>query len=152
MHAQRFVELIVGLFVLAGILALLIMALSWTNFGASRVDGYQITAKFDNVGGLTTKAPVKMSGLTIGRVESIRMDPDTFEAVVTMQIDQQYDNIPTDTFANIYTAGLLGSQYVELSPGGSFDSLSDGDQITMTQSAFILESVISRFLFDKAQD
>ncbi|HHQ69689.1 MAG TPA: outer membrane lipid asymmetry maintenance protein MlaD [Halothiobacillaceae bacterium] len=152
MHAHRYVELIVGLFVLAGAVVLMVMALSWTNFGASRVDGYRVIAKFDNVGGLTAKAPVKMSGLTIGRVESISMDPDTFEAVVVMQIRNEYDNIPTDTFANIYTAGLLGSQYIELSPGGSFDSLTDGDQITMTQSAFILESVISRFLFDRAQD
>ena len=117
MHAHRYVELIVGLFVLAGAVVLMVMALSWTNFGASRVDGYRVIAKFDNVGGLTAKAPVKMSGLTIGRVESISMDPDTFEAVVVMQIRNEYDNIPTDTFANIYTAGLLGSQYIELSPG-----------------------------------
>jgi len=152
MNVQRGVELVVGLFVLAGIAALMVMAVQWSNFGASRVSGYEIVARFDNVGGLTEKSPVKLAGLTIGRVESIELHPETFQAEVRMAIDDRYDNLPVDSFANIYTAGLLGAQYVEISPGGSLDTLGDGDRITMTQSAIILESVVSRFLFDKAKE
>ncbi|MFW6021235.1 MAG: outer membrane lipid asymmetry maintenance protein MlaD [Guyparkeria sp.] len=152
MNVQRGVELVVGLFVLAGIAALMVMALQWSNFGTSRVSGYEITARFDNVGGLSVQSPVKLAGLTIGRVESIEIHPDTFQAEVRMVIDDQYDNLPTDSFANIYTAGLLGSQYVEISPGGAMEALEDGDRITMTQSAIILESVVSKFLFDKASE
>ena len=152
MNVQRGVELVVGLFVLAGIAALMVMAVQWSNFGASRVTGYEIVARFDNVGGLTEKSPVKLAGLTIGRVESIELHPETFQAEVRMAIDDRYDNLPVDSFANIYTAGLLGAQYVEISPGGSLDTLGDGDRITMTQSAIILESVVSRFLFDKAKE
>ncbi|MGM0515991.1 MAG: outer membrane lipid asymmetry maintenance protein MlaD [Pseudomonadota bacterium] len=152
MNVQRGVELVVGLFVLAGIAALMVMAVQWSNFGASRVSGYEITARFDNVGGLTEKSPVKLAGLTIGRVESIELHPETFQAEVRMVIDDDYDNLPVDSFANIYTSGLLGAQYVEISPGGAVDTLADGDRITMTQSAIILESVVSRFLFDKARE
>lgn len=152
MNVQRGVELVVGLFVLAGIAALMVMAVQWSNFGASRVSGYEIVAKFDNVGGLTEKSPVKLAGLTIGRVESIELDSETFQAEVHMAIDDRYDNLPVDSFANIYTAGLLGAQYVEISPGGALETLGDGDRITMTQSAIILESVVSRFLFDKAKE
>ncbi|QGT78636.1 outer membrane lipid asymmetry maintenance protein MlaD [Guyparkeria halophila] len=152
MNVQRGVELVVGLFVLAGIAALMVMALQWSNFGASRVSGYEVTARFDNVGGLSVQSPVKLAGLTIGRVDSIEIHPETFQAEVRMVIDDQYDNLPTDSFANIYTAGLLGAQYVEISPGGALESLEDGDRITMTQSAIILESVVSKFLFDKAKE
>ncbi|MFP4638950.1 MAG: outer membrane lipid asymmetry maintenance protein MlaD [Guyparkeria sp.] len=152
MNVQRGVELVVGLFVLAGIAALLVMALQWSNFGASRVAGYEVLARFDNVGGLTEKSPVKLAGLTIGRVDSIELHTETFEAEVRMVIDDRYDNLPTDSFANIYTSGLLGAKYVEISPGGALESLEDGDRITMTQSAIILESVVSRFLFDKASE
>jgi len=152
MNVQRGVELVVGLFVLAGIAALMVMALQWSNFGATRVSGYEITARFDNVGGLTEKSPVKLAGLVIGRVDKIELDPKTFQAEVHMVIDDKYDNLPTDSFANIYTAGLLGAQYVEISPGGALESLKDGDRITMTQSAIILESVVSKFLFDKAKE
>jgi len=152
MNVQRGVELVVGLFVLAGIAALMVMAVQWSNFGASRVSGYEIVARFDNVGGLTEKSPVKLAGLTIGRVESIELHPETFQAEVRMAIDDRYDNLPVDSFANIYTAGLLGAQYVEISPGGALETLGDGDRITMTQSAIILESVVSRFLFDKAKE
>lgn len=152
MNVQRGVELVVGLFVLAGIAALMVMALQWSNFGATRVSGYEVTARFDNVGGLTEKSPVKLAGLTIGRVDTIELDPKTFQAEVHMVIDDKYDNLPTDSFANIYTAGLLGAQYVEISPGGALESLKDGDRITMTQSAIILESVVSKFLFDKAKE
>jgi phospholipid/cholesterol/gamma-HCH transport system substrate-binding protein len=152
MNVQRGVELVVGVFVLAGIAALMVMALQWSNFGGSRVSGYEVTARFDNVGGLTVQSPVKLAGLTIGRVEAITIHPETFQAEVRMVIDGRYDNLPADSFANIYTAGLLGAQYVEISPGGALESLEDGDRITMTQSAIILENVVSRFLFDKAAE
>lgn len=152
MNVQRGVELVVGLFVLAGIAALMVMALQWSNFGASRISGYEVLARFDNVGGLSEQSPVKLAGLTIGRVDSIEIHPETFQAEVRMVIDGKYDNLPSDSFANIYTAGLLGAKYIEISPGGALESLQDGDRITMTQSAIILESVVSKFLFDKAKE
>lgn len=142
----------VGAFVLAGIVAILMLTLKWSNFGSTAVRGYTVTAEFDNVGGLTDRSPVKLAGMTIGRVEKIQIDPKTFEAVVTMVIGDQYDNLPKDSFASIYTAGLLGAQYVEISPGGDTKVLKNGDKITMTQSAVILEKVISKFLFNKAAE
>jgi phospholipid/cholesterol/gamma-HCH transport system substrate-binding protein len=93
-----------------------------------------------------------MAGVRLGRVEAIDFDEETFQAVVTLRIDAAYDQIPADTFANIYTAGLLGEQYVALDPGGSPDLLGDGDQIEHTQSALVLERMIGQFLFNKAQE
>lgn len=150
MNAQRGIEIVVGAFVLAGIAALLVLTLKWSDFGTSSVSGYTLTAEFDNIGGLTDRSPIKMAGVTIGRVSKIQIDPNTFEAVVTMIISSQYDNLPKDSFASIYTAGLLGAQYIEISPGGDTKVLKNGDKITMTQSAVILEKIISKFLFNKA--
>ena len=152
MNAQRGLEIIVGAFVLAGIAALLTLTFKWSDFSDSSVQGYSLTADFDNIGGLTNRSPVKLAGVTIGRVSGIRIDPQTFEAVVTLQIDNKYDNLPKDSFASIYTAGLLGAQYIEISPGGDTAVLKNGDRITMTQSAVILEKVISKFLFNKAAE
>ncbi|HUX81891.1 MAG TPA: outer membrane lipid asymmetry maintenance protein MlaD [Halothiobacillus sp.] len=152
MNAQRGIEIVVGAFVLAGIIALLMLTLKWSNFGSTSVHGYTVTAEFDNVGGLSDRSPVKLAGMTIGRVERIQIDPKTFEAVVTLVIGDQYNNLPKDSFASIYTAGLLGAQYVEISPGGDTQVLKNGDKITMTQSAVILEKVISKFLFNKAAE
>ena len=150
MSAQRGIEMVVGAFVLAGIAALFVLAIKWSNFGATNVQGYELTAQFDNIGSLTDRSPVKLAGLTIGRVVKITVDPKTFEAVVTLRIASKYDNLPRDTFASIYTEGLLGAQYIELSPGGATKVLKNGDRITMTQSAVVLEKVISKFLFNKA--
>ncbi len=152
MNAQRGLDIVVGAFVLAGIVALLTLTFKWSDFSASSIHGYTLTADFDNIGGLTNRSAVKLAGVTIGRVTGIRVDPATFEAVVTMQIDNKYNNLPKDSFANIYTAGLLGAQYIEISPGGDTAVLKNGDRITMTQSAIILEKVISKFLFNKAAD
>lgn len=152
MNAQRGLEIVVGAFVLAGIVALLTLTFKWSDFSSSSVHGYTLTADFDNIGGLTNRSAVKLAGVTIGRVSGIRIDPATFEAVVTMQIDDKYNNLPKDSFANIYTAGLLGAQYIEISPGGDTAVLKNGDRITMTQSAVILEKVISKFLFNKAAE
>lgn len=152
MNAQRGLEIVVGTFVLAGIVALLTLTFKWSDFSSSSVHGYTLTADFDNIGGLTNRSAVKLAGVTIGRVSGIRIDPATFEAVVTMQIEDKYNNLPKDSFANIYTAGLLGAQYIEISPGGDTAVLKNGDRITMTQSAIILEKVISKFLFNKAAE
>ena len=152
MNAQRGLDIVVGAFVLAGIVALLTLTFKWSDFSGSSIHGYTLTADFDNIGGLTNRSAVKLAGVTIGRVTGIRVDPATFEAVVTMQIDNKYNNLPKDSFANIYTAGLLGAQYIEISPGGDTAVLKNGDRITMTQSAIILEKVISKFLFNKAAE
>jgi phospholipid/cholesterol/gamma-HCH transport system substrate-binding protein len=146
-------EILVGAFVAAGFVALFFLAMQVSNLGAVTVgDGYTVTARFQNVGGLKVRAPVSMGGVPLGKVVGIRFDPETFDALVTLEIDRQYDKIPDDTYAKIYTAGLLGEQYVGLSPGGSEKNLTQGSEIRMTQSAIILEEVIGQFLFSKAQE
>jgi phospholipid/cholesterol/gamma-HCH transport system substrate-binding protein len=146
-------EILVGAFVAAGFVALFFLAMQVSNLGAVTVgDGYTVTARFHNVGGLKVRAPVSMGGVPLGKVVGIRFDPETFDALVTLEIDRHYDKIPEDTFAKIYTAGLLGEQYVGLSPGGSEKNLVQGSEIRMTQSAIVLEEVIGQFLFSKAQE
>jgi phospholipid/cholesterol/gamma-HCH transport system substrate-binding protein len=146
-------EILVGAFVAAGFVALFFLAMRVSNLGAVTVgDGYTVNARFHNIGGLKVRAPVTMGGVPLGKVVGIRFDPETFDALVTMEIDRQYDKIPEDTFAKIYTAGLLGEQYVGLSPGGSEKNLAQGSEIRMTQSAIVLEEVIGQFLFSKAQE
>ena len=115
-------------------------------------DGYVITARFYNIGGLKVKAPVTMAGVTLGRVVDISFDQETYEAVVSMRIDPHYTNIPEDSFAKVYTAGLLGEKYIGLDPGGSDVFLGEGGRLTMTQSSLVLEEIIGQFLFNKAQE
>ena len=149
----RGMEVLVGAFVAAGFVALFFLAMRVSNLGAVTVgDGYSVTARFHNVGGLKVRAPVSMGGVPLGKVVGIRFDAETFDALVTMEIDRKYDKIPDDTFAKIYTAGLLGEQYVGLSPGGSEKNLMEGSEIKMTQSAIVLEEIIGQFLFSKAQE
>ena len=137
----------------AGLIALFFLAMKVSNLSAvSTGDGYRLTARFDNVGSLKAKAPVSMAGVRIGRVEAIAFDRETYEAVVTLHIDETYDTIPDDTFANIFTAGLLGEQYVGLDPGAAEAFLSGGDQIAHTQSALVLEQMIGQFLYSKAEE
>ncbi len=153
MSKQRNMEMLVGVFVVAGIVALFFLALQVSNLGSlSNEEGYQIEARFDNIGGIKIKAPVTMAGVKVGRVTAISYDKETFEAVVTLTIDKQFDQIPDDTFAKIFTAGLLGEQYIGLDAGGSEDYLKDGGKLQMTQSALVLEEVIGQFLFSKAQE
>jgi len=152
MTTHRTVEILVGAFVAVGIVALFILSIQMSNFGSTSVKGYEVTARFDNIGGLTERSPVKLAGMTIGRVADIQIDPETFEAVATLRIEGRYDNLPRDTIASIYTAGLLGEQFIELSPGADEAVLSQGDRLMMTQSAVILERIISQFLFDKAAE
>lgn len=153
MGKQRGIEVLVGAFVAAGLVALFFLAMKVSNLGTDTGgEGYRVTARFANVGSLKARAPVSMAGVRIGRVESVQFDKATYEAVVTMRIDAAVDSIPEDTFANIFTAGLLGEQYVALEPGGSQDYLRDGDKIANTQSAMILEQLIGQFLFKKAEE
>ena len=146
-------EILVGAFMAAGFLALFFLAMRVSNLGAVTVgDGYQITARFQNVGGLKVRAPVSMGGVPLGKVIGIHFDSQTFDAVVTMEIDQKFSQIPDDTYAKIYTAGLLGEQYLGLEPGGSDQNLKAGSELKLTQSALVLEEVIGQFLFSKAQE
>jgi len=153
MGTTRTTEILVGAFMAAGFVALFFLSMRVSNLSAAGGgDGYALTARFDNIGSLKVRAPVTMAGVRLGRVEAIRFDEDTYQAVVTLRIDNAYDRLPTDTFANIYTAGLLGEQYVGMDPGGSPDYLADGDQIEHTQSALVLEQMVGQFLFNKAQE
>lgn len=153
MAKMRMVEIMVGAFMALGFVALFFLAMKVSNLSvAATGDGYAVTALFDNIGSLKVRSPVSMAGVRVGRVEAIRYDQDSYQAVVTLRIGQEFDRIPTDTFANIYTAGLLGEQYIGLDPGGSLESLRDGDQIEHTQSALVLEQMIGRFLFSKAEE
>lgn len=153
MSQQRNLEILVGAFVAVGIIALFFLALQVSNLGTVNAEeGYSIEVRFDNIGGIKPKAPVTMAGVKVGRVTDITFDKETFEAVVTLTIDKQYDQIPDDTFAKIFTAGLLGEQYIGLDAGGSDIFLKDGDKLQLTQSALVLEEVIGQFLFSKAQE
>lgn len=145
-------EFWVGLFVLAGLLAVAALSFRIGNLGDNSSEGgYEITAKFENIGGLTAKSPVRIAGVNIGRVKSITVDSEDYTAVVTMQIEGAHSNLPLDSSASILTAGLLGSQYVGVEPGGDEDYLSQGDEIEFTESAVVMEKLIGQF-FLKSQE
>lgn len=153
MAHRRSVEILVGLFMAAGFLSLFFLAIMVSDLSRyTGTEGYRITARFENIGGLEIRAPVTMAGVRVGRVEGIAFDRETYQAVVTLQIDRQFDTIPVDSFASIFTAGLLGAQYVGLEPGGSAEVLRDGGRIDQTQSALVLEQIISQFFFSKAEE
>ena len=153
MIQTRAIELGTGLFVLLGFAALFFLVTQITSreFGLGE-GGYRLTASFDQVGGLKPGAPVSMSGVTIGRVESIAYDFDEYRARVVLRIEPSYDRIPEDSDASILTAGLLGGQYVGVGPGAAETFFKDGDRIQFTQSAIVLENLISKFLFSKAAE
>ncbi len=149
---RRVVDLWVGLFVVTGIVALMILALKVGNFGAySPKDVYVVSAHFDNIGGLKEQAPVRSSGVVVGRVSGIRFDTKKFDAEVTITMDGKF-KFPSDTTAAILTSGILGENYVGLEAGGGDDNLKQGDEIKLTQSAVVLEKIISQFLYSKAQE
>ena len=153
MRQTRAIELGTGLFVLLGFAALFFLVTQITNrqFGIGD-DGYRLVAAFEQVGGLKPGAPVSMSGVTVGRVEAIEYDFNEYRARVTLRIGAAFDRIPDDSDAGILTAGLLGGQYVGIGPGASETFFADGDQIQFTQSAIVLENLISKFLFSKASE
>ena len=145
-------DLWVGFFVAIGLAALLFLSLKVGNLSSSHLsESYVLKAKFDNIGGLKVRGPVKSAGVVVGRIVDIQFDAATYEAVVSMTIDGRY-HFPKDTFASINTAGLLGEQYVGFDAGGDEKMLSAGDTIAKTQSAIVLEKLISQFLFSKAAD
>ena len=148
---MRWLELWVGIFVAAGFAALAMLAFKVANFSTSQFASvYHVSAEFDNIGSLKTQAPVKIAGVTIGRVGGISFDQDSYRAKVVLNIDSRYNKIPADSSASILTAGLLGEQYVGIQPGGAPQYLKNGSEIELTQSALVLEQIISQFLFNKA--
>ena len=153
MKTTKTVEILVGAFMAAALLALFFLAMKVSNLGTLDVgESYTVSAHFDNIGSLKAKAPVTIAGVEVGRVSSIGFDQERFQAVVKMAIQARYDKIPDDSFAKILTAGLLGEQYVGLDPGGSETYLKEGSEIEITQSAMVLEDVIGQFIFGKAQE
>ena len=143
-------DLWVGMFVVAGIAALVMLALKVGNLSTYNVsDSYQVQAYFSNIGGLKPKASIKSAGVLVGRVTDISLDTERYEAKVTMSLDKRYQ-FPKDTFANILTSGLLGEQYIGLAAGGDAEMLKGGDQIKKTQSAMVLEDLIGKFIYSKA--
>ena len=149
---KKSIETLVGLFVLLGMAALVFLALKAANLGSfSSSDTYTVLAKFDNIGGLKVRAPVRSAGVTVGRVTTIALDTKSYQGVVSMEVHRNVQ-FPSDSSARILTAGLLGDQYVGLEPGAAEKTLAAGDTIKQTQSAVVLESLIGQFLFNKAAD
>lgn len=146
MKSSNQIELTAGIFLALAIAALIFLALQATDRGVVSGGSYRISASFTNIGGLKPKAQVSMGGVTIGMVEKIELDPVTFEAKVHMQISNTYSDLPEDTSASILTAGILGDQYIGLEPGGSPVSLQEGDQVLLTNSAMVLEQLITKYL------
>ncbi len=146
------IDLWFGAFVTAGFVALLVLALKVGNLGAERAtETYRVDAKFDNIGGLKVRGPVRSAGVLVGRVEEIHFDNERFQASVTLALDKRYA-FPKDSSASILTSGLLGETYVGLEAGGDDKKLANGDRISLTQSAVVLERLIGQFLFSKAQE
>jgi phospholipid/cholesterol/gamma-HCH transport system substrate-binding protein len=146
------IDLWVGVFVAAGLAALLFLALKVGNLASfSTEQSYQVQAKFANIGGLKVRAPIKSAGVVVGRVTDIRFDTESYEAIVTMDVGASYQ-FPRDTVAKILTSGLLGEQYIGLEAGGDGVMLKSGDRLRLTQSAVVLENLISQFLFSKASE
>lgn len=152
MMTRKELDLWVGLFAVVGIGAMLFLSLKVANLASfSSADTYQVKAKFDNIGGLKVRAAVKSAGVVVGRVSEIRFDNESYEAVVTLNLDSRFQ-FPKDSSAKILTSGLLGEQYVGLSAGGDSANLKSGDALKLTQSAVVLENLISQFLYSKAAE
>ncbi|HQR11019.1 MAG TPA: outer membrane lipid asymmetry maintenance protein MlaD [Casimicrobiaceae bacterium] len=144
------IDLWVGIFVTIGLAAIVFLALKVGNLASfSTAPSYRLEARFDNIGGLKLRAPIKAAGVIVGRVDSIRLDPKTYEAVVALKIDNGYQ-FTKDSIASILTSGLLGEVYIGIDAGGDAVMLADGGTIGKTQSAVVLEKLIGQFMFDKA--
>lgn len=149
---KKGIEVLVGGFVLLGLAGLLFLSLKAANLASfGERNGYMVSARFDNIGGLKPRAPVRSAGVTVGRVKSIALDPQTFQGVVTMELDKDV-KFPRDSSAKILTSGLLGDQFIGIEAGGDEKNLAAGDVIASTQSAVILENLIGQFLFNKAAE
>ena len=152
MMDRRLLDLWVGIFVVAGIGALFVLALQVSNASSFRTaDSYTVVTEFDNIGGLKVRAPVKSAGVLVGRVEDIAFDNHKFVARVVLRLDKRYE-FPKDTTASILTSGLLGEQYIGLDGGGDSEMLKDGDVLKLTQSAVVLEKLIGQFLYGRAAE
>ena len=153
MKNNVFIEVAVGIFLILGLLALAVLAFRVSDPGilSNSSDMYTLTARFENVGGLKVRSPVKIGGVKVGHVASISYDQERYEAIVTLKIDKQYNKLPTDTSASIFSAGLLGEQYVSLEPGSAFEYLNDKGVLTLTQSVLIIEQLLSQFLYNMAE-
>jgi phospholipid/cholesterol/gamma-HCH transport system substrate-binding protein len=150
---SRKIEILVGLFVAAAIAAFFMLAMQVSNMSSyGGGENYELRARFDNIGGLKVRSPVSAGGVTIGRVTDIQYNSETYEAVVSMAIDEQYNKFPLDTAASILTSGLLGEQFVGFEPGAEEDFLKQGDVIELTQSALVLEQIIGQFLYSQADE
>ncbi len=149
----RNIEIIVGAFVVLAVISMVMLSLKVSNLASYGGDShsYEITAQFENIGGLKERSPVSAGGVRVGKVSAITYNNQEFTAVVTMQVEGDYQ-FPLDTSASILTAGLLGEQYVGLDPGGDEEFLAEGGEIDITQSALVLEQVIGQFLYSKAQE
>jgi phospholipid/cholesterol/gamma-HCH transport system substrate-binding protein len=146
------IDLWVGIFVVMGVIALGFLSLKVANLGSSNSgETYTVTAHFQNIGGLSVRAPVRSAGVNVGRVTDITLDKDKYDALVTMKIDKKIQ-FPKDSNVSILTSGILGENYIGIEPGGDDKMLAQGDNIKMTQSAVVLEKLISQFLFSKAQE
>jgi len=153
MKSNKTTELMVGMFIAAGTAALFVLAMQVSNLSSfGSTNSYQVMARFENIGGLKVRSAVTAGGVRVGRVSAIDYDDKRFQAVVTLDLESRYSDFPDDTSASIYTAGLLGEQYIALEPGGSEEVLENGSQIELTQSALVLEKLVSKFLFDKASE
>jgi phospholipid/cholesterol/gamma-HCH transport system substrate-binding protein len=153
MRANYNVEVASGIFLLLGIAALLWLALRATDYGQDIGDEtYTISARFANIGDLRDRAPVKIGGVTVGLIKEVKLDPATFEAIVYMSIASRFNEIPSDTGASVLTSGVLGDRYIGLDPGGAPDYLADGDELFVTQSALVLEQIISKYLFNTGKE
>ena len=153
MQQTRMMEIAVGFFIACGMAALFVLAMKVSNIASIGDNkGYTLTAFFDNIGGLKVRAPVTIGGVRIGRVTGVGFDEKRYQAVVTLQIEDKYNHLPEDSSASIFTAGLLGEQYVALEPGGSETYFKNGDKIKLTQSALVMEQLIGRLLFQKAAE
>ena len=145
-------DLWVGIFVVAGIAALVMLAMKVGNLSSYNMsETYQVHAYFSNIGGLKPKASIKSAGVLVGRVTDIKLDMQRYEAEVVMNLDKRYQ-FPKDTFANILTSGLLGEQYIGLVAGGDSEMLKNGEQLKQTQSAVVLEDLIGKFIYNKAEE
>lgn len=148
---SRALEILVGFFVCLGVAAVFVLTFRVASLDAvGKGEGYHVTAMFENIGGLKAGSAVTLSGVKIGRVQGIAIDPDTFEAVATLYINKSYGTLPEDSSAQILTAGLLGEQYIGLEVGGAEEPLKEGSRIKSTQSALVLEKLIGQFLTNMA--